>query len=385
MPLPQFFSGIGCLHHGLCSAQHAALASHAGPAAEPSSAPRWAGWARRPLSVQPFEIHDGANRTYTHNFAPPPHGIAPADCSPYHAPITQDIRSLTATQLDATGAWLWLLSPPCQPYTRLGERKDVDDPRAAAMLHLIQLLPELQRPPTHLLLENVVGFEQSETRRRLVDALRSVGFAMREFHLSPTDLGQPNQRSRYFLLAQRGAGWGDASDLVLRCQLPSGDDGAGTGAAQAAGPSCLPLSGFLDADGEAAEGAGAVGEDMAKYSHLLDVVRPSDRRCRCFTKNYTRCATGAGSVLSADEGSEPSDAGPSVRGLRWFSVGEISRLHGFGQGGVRALEWPPQAVVSTAQKYQLLGNSMHVGVVAVLLGHLLPAPGTAQGEDRPCD
>ena len=226
-----------------------------------------------------------------------------------------------------------------------------------------------------------MGFEQSETRRRLVDALRSVGFAMRELHLSPTELGQPNQRSRYFLLAQRGAGWGNASDLVLRCQLPSADDGAGTGAAQAAEPSCLPLSGFLDAEGEAGEGAGAVGEDMAKYSHLLDVVRPSDRRCRCFTKNYTRCATGAGSVLcTLAEGSATSDAAPSVTGLRWFSVGEISRLHGFGQGGVRALEWPQ--MVSTAQKYQLLGNSMHVGVVAVLLGHLLPAPGTAQEEDE---
>ena len=44
------------------------------------------------------------------------------------------------------------------------------------------------------------------------------------------------------------------------------------------------------------------------------------------------------------------------------------------------MEWPQ--MVSTAQKYQLLGNSMHVGVVAVLLGHLLPAPGTAQEEDE---
>ena len=81
---------------------------------------------------------------------------------------------------------------------------------------------------------------------------------------------------------------------------------------------------------------------------------------------------------------------------RWFSVAEVARLHGFGfearrhvdadadaqadaEAGTAAdaaaattmpvLGWP--AGVSAKEKYQLLGNSMHVGVVQALVMHLL--------------
>lgn len=69
-------------------------------------------------------------------------------------------------------------SPPCQPYTRNGKRLDTDDPRAEPLLHLIDVLRGMAYPPAALVLENVEGFEHSESRRRLVDALAARGYSL---------------------------------------------------------------------------------------------------------------------------------------------------------------------------------------------------------------
>ena len=98
---------------------------------------------------------------------------------------------------------VWLLSPPCQPFTRRGNKKDTDDERNFAFLHLIKLLPSLPPPlqPNFILIENVVGFEVSQTREMLVEMIEKAGgYSWQEFHLSPTSFGIPNQRSRYFFL-----------------------------------------------------------------------------------------------------------------------------------------------------------------------------------------
>ena len=155
--------------------------------------------------------------------------------------------------------------------------------------------------------------------------------------------------------------------------------------------------------------SGLVGSSMLeRYAHLLDVRTRTDTRCLCFTKNYTRSATGAGSVLATaavppsagdndaeDAGGDDGQERTRMARPRWFSVAEVARLHGFGfearhidagadaQGDAEAgtaadaaaattmpvLGWP--AGVSTKEKYQLLGNSMHVGVVQALVMHLL--------------
>ena len=56
------------------------------------------------------------------------------------------------------------MSPSCQPYTVLNPlAKGAEDPRAKSFIHLIdQVLPELVKMgkhPTHILIENVAGFE----------------------------------------------------------------------------------------------------------------------------------------------------------------------------------------------------------------------------------
>lgn len=67
-------------------------------------------------------------------------------------------------ELAEIGASLWLLSPSCQPYTVLNPlAKGATDPRAKSFIHLVEeVLPELvvlRQEPTHMLIENVAGFE----------------------------------------------------------------------------------------------------------------------------------------------------------------------------------------------------------------------------------
>ncbi|KAF2560848.1 hypothetical protein F2Q70_00015686 [Brassica cretica] len=95
--------------------------------------------------VEVFEINDVANDVYQHNFG--------------HRPHEGNIQSLTADDLDRYNADAWLLSPPCQLYTRQGIQKHYGDARASSFLKILELIPHTSTPPRMLFVENVVGFE----------------------------------------------------------------------------------------------------------------------------------------------------------------------------------------------------------------------------------
>ncbi|KAJ2156543.1 hypothetical protein GGF46_005120 [Coemansia sp. RSA 552] len=160
----EFFSGIGGLHYGLReSGVHGRVA-------------------------MAFDMNENANTVYEHNFCVRPNNKA--------------IDYLEPQDIDRHRADCWLLSPPCQPYTRGGNYKDTDDPRARGLLHLIGLLPRLEHRPSYVLLENVMNFENSQSRRLLVEMLGGLGFDIHECLLSPVQFGIPNSRLRYFLVAR---------------------------------------------------------------------------------------------------------------------------------------------------------------------------------------
>lgn len=92
------------------------------------------------------------------------------------------------------------MSPPCQPYTRQHPATE-NDPRSNALLHLIKSITKLKNPPRYLALENVIGFEESPACKTLLDTLEGMGYDLRQFALSPTQFGVPNERPRYYLLA----------------------------------------------------------------------------------------------------------------------------------------------------------------------------------------
>ncbi|MBZ0112761.1 MAG: DNA cytosine methyltransferase, partial [Thermoanaerobaculia bacterium] len=112
-----------------------------------------------------------------------------------------DLRAVESSRLANWEADLWWMSPPCQPFTRRGKRLDDEDPRSQSLLRLLPRIEEVR--PTHLGMENVVGFQGSRTHGRLVDALDRAGYSVREQTLCPHGLGWPNRRERYYLIASR--------------------------------------------------------------------------------------------------------------------------------------------------------------------------------------
>lgn len=347
----EFFSGIGGLHYGLSLAC-------------PDS-----------KVVAAFDVNPNANAVYRHNFK----GV----------PVSsKDIKGLKASFLDSLNANMWLLSPPCQPYSRRGKKRDVDDPRALGFLHLIRVvLPKVARPPEYILIENVEGFENSETHKLLLVCARRLGYSFREFILSPHNFGVPYKRDRYFFIARRIHSLPDPhSDGQLlktisedkscvRVNYVDGTCAMGTEESatlwRRLNSHCKPLRHFLEqSKGEQTSVFSLPDKVLRKSATFIDIVSGESKHCCCFTKSYTGYARGSGSVLQtcADPAKHPIRRDPDyLRSLhlRYFSPREVANLHGFPQ----TFAFP--STVTRKQRYGLLGNSLSITVVAALLRQLL--------------
>lgn len=172
----EFYSGIGGMHYA-CLAANNRLS--------------------QPISViQAFEISHICNAVYQHNF--------------HHQAKQVGIQGLSVDDLLSYNADIWLLSPPCQPYTRAGKQLDMKDERSQSFLHLCHLLRQIlsssktsSLAPSFLLLENVQSFERSKSCSHLIEILTEYEYHIQEMILSPIQIQIPNQRSRFFLLARR--------------------------------------------------------------------------------------------------------------------------------------------------------------------------------------
>ena len=140
--------------------------------------------------VASVDINTNTNCVYGHNFLSTPH-------------LNRNICGMTAAEMDSFKPDVFTMSPPCQPFTRQGHRRDNLDRRTDSFLHLMQILTEMHCPPIYLLLENVQGFELSNTREHFVSILKKLGYEIQEFLLSPAQFGIPNSRLRFYLLAKR--------------------------------------------------------------------------------------------------------------------------------------------------------------------------------------
>lgn len=166
----EFFSGIGGMHFALEDARVDATV------------------------IAAYDINVIANSVYIHNF-------------PSLKPQCLGLDYIQASILDRLSADIWLLSPPCQPYTRGGRQQDDKDPRAAAFLHLINTIDSMQSPPSFIFLENVLNFEVSRSRDKFCAALLRRGYHYEEYLISPLDpyVAIPNDRLRYYLGAVRNS------------------------------------------------------------------------------------------------------------------------------------------------------------------------------------
>ncbi|KAM6953123.1 tRNA (cytosine(38)-C(5))-methyltransferase [Aplochiton taeniatus] len=319
----ELYSGIGGMHYAL---------KESGVAAE---------------VVAAIDVNTTANEIYKHNFPNTP--LRP-----------KTIEGMTLEDFNKLAFDMILMSPPCQPFTRIGLQGDLSDPRTKSFLYVLNLLPRLSKPPRYILLENVKGFETSSARESLVKTLKDCGYTYQEIMVSPTSLGIPNSRLRYFLVAKAAPGgfsFQTSSEILEGFPQPSEKDVP----ASSAGPhasgrntrreedaeteeeegrvlykletaqdaerksrqnrnhSVRPIRDFLelraDSGKEGGEDVGGGGEKekeeeemeryllppktLLRYALLMDIVRPTCRRSVCFTKGYGRYVEGTGSVLQS--------------------------------------------------------------------------------------
>ena len=257
--------------------------------------------------VAAYDQDRAAGATFAHNHEAPVHAL--------------DLATVSARELDRHEARLWLLSPPCQPFTRRGRARDVADPRAAGLLRLVALLPVCR--PERVLVENVEGFHGSQAHALLVTVLRALGLEVADVALCPSRFGAPVRRPRQFVLASR--------------------DGLG------------PLPQLPDPPLPAADFAPFLDPDPSPSLTVPERLRPRLLGCRArgaplatITRSYHHAIRGAGPIV------------PGPDGPRYLSPQEILRLHAYPPG----FGFP--AEVDERARYRLAGNSVHVATVARL-------------------
>jgi len=241
------------------------------------------------------------------------------------AVLNKDISSLSVSWFEKISAGVWTLSPPCQPFTRQGLGRDAADSRAAALLNICKVLEEISMLPELIVLENVEGFEQSESCERFRQVLTGRGFRA-SLHLSnPLSLGFPNSRSRCFIVASRSKPeWLRRIACTDACKFRERTVGE-----------------YLD---EVDDDSLIVSDELLTKggSFALDIVARRSLQSMCFTRGYSRLMNGAGSVLYLGEDAPGWDdmqrpifnlkKGEMMKlsgKLRFFSPSEIARLQGY--------------------------------------------------------
>ena len=250
--------------------------------------------------------------------------------------LLQEIASLSDRQLAELRADIWWLSPPCQPFTRRGLKRDHTDKRTKPLLRLITAIKTIR--PANIALENVVGFENSATFEYLAATLEAADYQIATTRLCSTDFGLPNLRPRFFLAASRGDE-PNLQPIFARRQQRK-------------------LSEFLDTEPDLVRWRNDLAVDgklIENYRQAINVVTPDSCSSRCFTSAYGHSLVRSGSYLQT--------------GDRWrrFSPSEMCRLLGF-PPGFRL----PTEQLSTQQLWKLIGNSVSIPCARYVLAAFKP-------------
>ncbi|KAG0180308.1 tRNA (cytosine-5-)-methyltransferase [Apophysomyces sp. BC1021] len=354
----EFYSGIGGMHY----------------------AANAAGWDYKILKA--FDINTVSNEIYAHNFGA--------------KTIGQNlIETLSAEFYDGLAADVWTMSPPCQPYTRIGLQQGSKDPRAKSFLHLLDVLEKLKNRPKYIVVENVKGFEESTSRDMLVQQLEQCDYSYQEFLLTPLQLGIPNSRMRYYLLAKlKPLQFAQAPTKTIINHIPFSlrmaeefVDSRQTPISheqQLVSESTVaiePVSKYLE-HLDKPDIYMVPDKVLEKNGHVFDIVKPESQRSCCFTKGYFHYAQGTGSILQMNVGANTTTVFEQALQfknngekskmlsllhtlkLRYFTPREVANLMGFPE----TFTFPDSS--SQKQRYRTLGNSINVQLVAELMKYL---------------
>lgn len=218
--------------------------------------------------VAAFDINCNANAVYQHNF-------------PGTRIVQKGIEHLSPEYFNQLNVDMFIMSPPCQPYTRMGLQLQSQDNRSKSFLYLLQnVVASIENKPRWLLVENVKGFDGSDTRNLTISLLEQCGYSIQEYLLSPVQFGVPNSRLRYYLIAEL------RRFNPLKCSpfIPSSKIAP-----------VRPLSEFLDSqDGDGDDDGDdrwkeflLPNEALWRYGGIIDMVNYDSTQSCCFTKNVS--------------------------------------------------------------------------------------------------
>lgn len=291
-------------------------------------------------------------------------------------------------------------SPPCQPFTRQGSKRDMQDARTNSFQHLLEnVLPYLKCPPRNILIENVKGFETSKMRDMLIRTLRQTNYDYAEFLLEPQALGIPNSRLRYYCLAKLAPATFcfDQSDpkhiisqfpCTLRPDRCLSCDNTLLNRRSSLKVTSQKLCDFVQTEHEVDSKYLIAPAILTRYYPVFDIVDKESVQSCCFTKGYGTLVKGAGSYFTPmplqtvldtfhqfeqihrevgeiDQIPERHVKQLQQTRLRYFTSIEIARLLRFPEH----FSFPDN--YSDKQKWRLLGNSINVHVVCNLMMLLL--------------
>ncbi|ETO31585.1 hypothetical protein RFI_05537 [Reticulomyxa filosa] len=351
-----------------------------------------------------IDNNEKANETYHYNF----NDVVPKRINIEH--LTKD--DIEKMELD-----LLTLSPPCQPYTRFGKQLGVSDNRSNSLHHVISLLSELDSKclPGYILLENVVGFENSECCKAFIEMLLYRKYLFQIFILTPTQINIPNTRNRVYILAKREQHHKQTSlhfPLPVECQSMDLKWSQTLEWKQREQflYRCVPIhvhmnkttvtigeTLFLPHTGCTEIQVGIANEQIElplqlwqqKFAdYRFSIAALDSQNSECFTQHYGVHLKGTGSyffcgeskllrsslkrtepLMSANElplvyakGKELSQLCGQIR---FFSPREMLCLMGF----PTTYKLPP--TLGTRSCYKLIGNSVNVSICKILLKHLL--------------
>ncbi len=96
---------------------------------------------------------------------------------------------------------------PCQPFSKAGKRKGMNDPKNGFLFdYILKLIDSRIYPPNYLLLENVpniLTLDKGKYWKKIKISLNRRGYEMDWAIYSPDDFGIPQNRKRVFLVASK--------------------------------------------------------------------------------------------------------------------------------------------------------------------------------------
>ncbi|KAF3836494.1 hypothetical protein F7725_029052, partial [Dissostichus mawsoni] len=313
--------------------------------------------------VAAIDINTTANEIYTHNYPDTPLW-------------NKTIEGITLEDFNKLSFDMILMSPPCQPFTRIGLQGDINDPRTKSFLYILDLLPRLWRLPRYILLENV-GIPNSRLRYFLIAKISTENLSIQSSKILdafPHPAEQPKVLSPSADTCQPEE---EVQEGHVLYKLETKTD-AQRKMSQNNDLSLRLIQDFLEPQIDM-EPYLLPPKTLLRYALLLDIVRPTCRRSVCFTKGYGRYVEGTGSVMQGcvetemesvftglDQCAEDEKLQRLLKlKLRYFTPREVANLMGFPQ----SFTFPKKT--TTKQQYRVLGNSLNVVVVARLLQVLL--------------